>query len=75
MRPGLSQITPNAREKHMWREMSESWLGVIGHAEREDFARRRTRARHEPAEVNVVPLGRLHYSSFQAHSFWQRQGA
>jgi hypothetical protein len=22
----------------MWRDMSESWLGVIGHAEREDFA-------------------------------------
>ena len=22
----------------MWREMSESWLGMIGHAEREDFA-------------------------------------
>jgi hypothetical protein len=30
--------TKNALEKHMWRDMSESWLGMIGHAEREDFA-------------------------------------
>jgi hypothetical protein len=25
-------------EKHMWRDMSESWLGMVGHAERDDFA-------------------------------------
>ena len=25
-------------EKHMWRDMSESWLGMMGHAQQEDFA-------------------------------------
>jgi hypothetical protein len=27
-----------APDKHMWRDMSESWLGMIGFAEQEDFA-------------------------------------
>jgi hypothetical protein len=27
----------NALERRMWCDMSESWLGMIGHAEREDF--------------------------------------
>jgi hypothetical protein len=34
----MADSTKNALEKHMWRDMSESWLGMIGHAEREDFA-------------------------------------
>jgi hypothetical protein len=28
----------NAHEKHMWHDMSASWLGMIGHAEGEEFA-------------------------------------
>jgi hypothetical protein len=28
----------NAPEKQMWRDMSKSWLGMIGFAEQEDFA-------------------------------------
>jgi hypothetical protein len=34
----MAESTKNAMEKHMWRDMSQSWLGMIGHAEREDFA-------------------------------------
>jgi hypothetical protein len=34
----MADSTRNAPEQHMWREMSESWLGMIGQAEREDFA-------------------------------------
>jgi len=34
----MAEGTKNALEKHMWRDMSESWLGMIGYAEREDFA-------------------------------------
>ncbi len=34
----MADTTKNTLEKHMWRDMSESWLGMIGHAEREDFA-------------------------------------
>jgi len=34
----MADGTKNAREKHMWRDMSESWLAMIGYAEREDFA-------------------------------------
>jgi hypothetical protein len=33
----MADGTKNAREKHMWRDMSESWLAMIGYAEREDF--------------------------------------
>jgi hypothetical protein len=29
---------PHAAEEHMWRDISESWLGMIGFAEQEDFA-------------------------------------
>ena len=29
----------NAHEKHMWHDMSASWLGWIGHAEGEEFAK------------------------------------
>jgi hypothetical protein len=31
----MADGTKNVLEKHMWRDMSESWLGMIGHA---DFA-------------------------------------
>jgi hypothetical protein len=34
----MANSTKNSLEKHMWRDMSESWLGMIGYAEREDFA-------------------------------------
>jgi hypothetical protein len=34
----MADGTNNVLEKHMWRDMSESWLGMIGHAEQEDFA-------------------------------------
>lgn len=34
----MADTKKNALEKHMWRDMSESWLSMIGHAEREDFA-------------------------------------
>lgn len=34
----MADSTKNTLEKDMWRDMSESWLGMIGHAEREDFA-------------------------------------
>jgi hypothetical protein len=34
----MADATKNAREKQMWRDMSESWLGMIGYVEREDFA-------------------------------------
>jgi hypothetical protein len=34
----MADTTKNMLEKHMWRDMSESWLSMIGHAEREDFA-------------------------------------
>jgi hypothetical protein len=34
----MADSTKNALEKDMWRDMSESWLGMIAHAEREDFA-------------------------------------
>jgi hypothetical protein len=33
-----AECAENASEKHMWRDMSESWLGMIGFAEQEDFA-------------------------------------
>jgi hypothetical protein len=33
-----AECTENAPEKHMWRDMSESWLGMIIFAEQEDFA-------------------------------------
>ena len=33
----MADGTKNAREKHIWRDMSESWLAMIGYAEREDF--------------------------------------
>jgi hypothetical protein len=33
-----AECTKNAPEKHMWRDMSESWLGMIGFAEQEDFS-------------------------------------
>ena len=42
IQPGVQMLdgqqNKNALEKHMWRDMSESWLGMIGCAEREDFA-------------------------------------
>jgi hypothetical protein len=28
----------NAAERHMWRDMSESWLGMIDFAQQEDYA-------------------------------------
>jgi len=34
----MAEGTTNALEKGMWCDMSESWLGMIGYAEREDFA-------------------------------------
>jgi hypothetical protein len=34
----MADSTKNALQKDMWRDMSESWLGMIGHAEQEDFA-------------------------------------
>jgi hypothetical protein len=34
----MADHTKNALEKHMWCDMSESWLGLIWHAEQEDFA-------------------------------------
>jgi hypothetical protein len=34
----MADSTKNALQKDMWCDMSESWLGMIGHAEREDFA-------------------------------------
>jgi hypothetical protein len=34
----MADETKNALERRMWCDMSESWLGMIGHAEREDFA-------------------------------------
>ena len=34
----MADSTKNAREKHMWRDISESWLAMIGYAEREDLA-------------------------------------
>jgi hypothetical protein len=34
----MADTTNNVLEKHMWHDMSESWLSMIGHAEREDFA-------------------------------------
>jgi hypothetical protein len=33
-----AECTKNAPEKQMLRDMSESWLGMIGLAEQEDFA-------------------------------------
>ena len=27
----------NAKERHMWRDMSESWLGMIDFAKKEDY--------------------------------------
>ena len=33
-----AECTKNVPEKHMWRDMSESWLGMIVFAEQEDFA-------------------------------------
>jgi hypothetical protein len=33
-----AECSENAPEKHMWRDMSESWLGMIDFAEQEDFA-------------------------------------
>jgi hypothetical protein len=33
----MADATKNAREKQMWRDMSESWLGMIGYVEREDL--------------------------------------
>ena len=30
----------NAKEKHMWRDMSESWLGMIDFAKKEDYVRK-----------------------------------
>ena len=33
-----AECAKNAPEKHMWRDMSESWLAMIGFAEREDFS-------------------------------------
>jgi hypothetical protein len=33
-----AECAENAPEKHMWGDMSESWLGMIGFAEQEDFA-------------------------------------
>jgi hypothetical protein len=41
--------TEDAPEKHMWRDMSESWLGMIGFAEQEDFsAAERERGTNQP---------------------------
>ena len=34
----MAHGTKNALERRMWCDMSEFWLGMIGHAEREDFA-------------------------------------
>lgn len=34
----MADGTKNALEQQMWRDMSESWLGMIGLAERDDFA-------------------------------------
>jgi hypothetical protein len=33
-----AECAENAAEKLMWRDMSESWLEMIGFAEQEDFA-------------------------------------
>jgi hypothetical protein len=33
-----AECAKKAPDKHMWRDMSESWLGMIGFAEQEDFA-------------------------------------
>ncbi len=34
----MADSKESAREKHMWRDMSASWLGMIPHAEGEEFA-------------------------------------
>ena len=44
----IAEGTTNAQDKDMWRDMSESWLGMVGHAEREDFAaEERKRGTHQ----------------------------
>lgn len=34
----MADSKESAQERHMWRDMSASWLGMITHAEREEFA-------------------------------------
>jgi hypothetical protein len=34
----MADSKESAREKHMWRDMSASWLSMIPHAEGEEFA-------------------------------------
>ena len=36
----MADTKKNVREKHMWRDMSASWLGMVAHAESEEFAAR-----------------------------------
>jgi hypothetical protein len=33
-----AECSENAPEKHMWHDMSESWLGMIDFAQQEDFS-------------------------------------
>jgi len=44
-----AENTKDAPQKRMWREMSESWLGMICFAEQEDFAtEERERGTNQP---------------------------
>jgi hypothetical protein len=45
----MADSKENVREKHMWRDMSGSWLGMIARAKSEEFAaRQRERGTKQP---------------------------
>ena len=52
----MADTTNNVLEKHMWHDMSESWLSMIGHAEREDFAAEVHQRGTRSTAVKVLPL-------------------